>query len=90
MGIVIRRLRLLGPLAAILVLVAMGSADASGALSLYNAIVPVESGWKSAASDIAYGPVPRQNLDGNQRLQAYGPIQPMDSPNLLERFFGKR
>ena len=63
MGIVIRRLRLLGPLAAILVLVAMGSADASGALSLYNAIVPVESGWKSAASDIAYGPVPRQNLD---------------------------
>lgn len=34
--------------------------------------------------------MPRQNLDGNQRLQAYGPIQPMDSPSLLERFFGKR
>ncbi len=34
--------------------------------------------------------MPRQNLDGHQRRMAYGPIQSMERPSLLERLFGKR
>ncbi|MBD3728314.1 MAG: hypothetical protein IE933_01270 [Sphingomonadales bacterium] len=34
--------------------------------------------------------LPRAHRDASQRLAAYGPIQPLAKPSLLERIFGLR
>lgn len=33
---------------------------------------------------------PRPHQDAHQRMQTYGPIQPMTKPGLLERLLGRR
>jgi acetyl esterase/lipase len=46
-----------------LILLVGGLAYHFAALAIFNALVPKDSGSKLAASDIAYGPDPRQRLD---------------------------